>query len=273
MGKITEALKKVADERVARIQMKPEIRYVVKKVKNTSVDQHIVSFHDITSPIGEQYSILRTNIRSLKHAKNYKSFIITSSIDGEGKTVTALNLAISMANDLNDKSVLLIDADMRKGKVGKYLGLGAHSGLSEFLQDKSDSDSLFLNPGIANLTVVAAGKRPKNPSELLNSKKMEQFISMTKKRFDYIFIDTPPVMPLTDACIVGPMVDGAIFVIQSGKTQRDTVKYAETHLYQARTKTLGYVMTKLEYHLPSYLHRYVNKYDSYSYYNKETLNK
>ncbi|MDB4349543.1 CpsD/CapB family tyrosine-protein kinase [Omnitrophica bacterium] len=270
MGKITEALKKVSDERLARIQKRPEIQYIVKKVKNTSIDQHIVSFHDPNSPIDEQYKILRTNIQSLKHAKNYKSFIITSSIDGEGKTITALNLAVTTAHDLSDKSILLIDADMRKGKVARYLGVTPRAGLSELLQEKAEADDVFISPGIANLTVVLAGKRPKNPSALLNSKKLEQFIAMLKTRFDYIFIDTPPVMPLTDACIIGPMVDGAIFVIQAGKTQRDIVKHAETRLYQARAKTVGYVITNIEYHLPNYLYRYINRYDNYHYYSNKT---
>ena len=273
MGKITEALRKVTDERVARIQKKPELQYVVRKVENTSIDQHIVSFHDPTSPIAEQFKILRTNIQSLKYTKNYKNFVITSAIDGEGKTVTSLNLAITMAHELNDKSVLLIDADMRKGKVAKYLGIKSHAGLSELLQGKAESESIFINPGIANLTVILAGKRPKNPSELLNTKKMEGLLAQFKTKFDYIFIDTPPIMPLTDACILGPMADGVILVFQSGRTQRDVVKHAESRLYQARAKTIGYVMTNLEYHLPNYLYRYIHRYDNYHYYNEKPASK
>ncbi len=273
MGKITEALKKVTDERIARIQKKPEIQYIVKKVENTSIDQHIVSFHDPTSPIGEQYKILRTNIQSLKYEKNYKSYVITSAIDREGKTITALNLAITMAHDLNYKSVLLIDADMRKGKVSKYMGLDSAPGLSELLQGKADPDDVFLNPGIANLTFILAGKHPKNPSELLNSKKMESFLSLFKTKFDYVFVDVPPVLPLTDACILGSMVDGVILIIQAGRTQHDVIKHAESRLYQARAKTVGYVMTNIEYHVPDYLYRYIHKYDNYHYYNKQTVRK
>jgi capsular exopolysaccharide synthesis family protein len=168
-----------------------------------------------------------------------------------------------MAQGLNDKSILLIDADLRKGRISKYLGLGSHQGLSELLQDKAETDNIFVNPGIKNLSILLSGKHTKNPSELLNSRKMQQLISMFGSRFDYIFIDTPPVMPLTDACILGPMVDGVIMVVQAGRTQRDLVQHAETRLNQARAKTIGYIMTSLEYHLPSYLHRYVHKYDSY----------
>ena len=91
MGKITEALKKVTDERLARIQKKPDVQYVVKKIENTGIDDHIVSFHDPSSPVGEQYKILRTNLQSLRATNDYKTFLITSSINGEGKTVTKRN--------------------------------------------------------------------------------------------------------------------------------------------------------------------------------------
>jgi capsular exopolysaccharide synthesis family protein len=184
MGKITEALKKVTDERVSRIQKKPEIQYVIRNEKDTNIENHIVSFHDPTSPVGEQYKILRTNIQSLKQTKGYKAFVVTSSIHGEGKTVTTINLAIAMAHDLNDKSVLLIDADMRKCRVAKYLGLKASPGLAEVLKGKAEADDTFVSPNINNLTIMPSGKSPRNPSELLASKKMERLIATFKTRFD-----------------------------------------------------------------------------------------
>ena len=260
MGKITEALKKVNNERVSRIQKKPEIQYVIRKVENSSIDEHVVSFHDSSSPIGEQYKMIRTNLQRLAVTKNYKTFAITSSINGEGKTVTSINLAISMAHDLDDKSILLIDADMRKGKMAGYLGINNTPGLSEILKGELEADAAFISPGINNLTVIPAGKVPRNPAELLASKKMQALLASFKTRFDYIIIDTPPVMPLTDACILGPIVDGIILVIQAGRTQRDIIQHAENRLHQAHAKTLGYIMTNIEYHLPHYLYRYVQEY-------------
>jgi capsular exopolysaccharide synthesis family protein len=265
MGKITEALKKVTDERISRIQKKPEMQYVVRKVENTDIDEHIVSFHDPTSPVGEQYKILRTNIQSLNQTKGYKTFAITSSIHREGKTVTAINLAMTMAHDLNNKSILLIDADLRKCKVAKYLGLSASPGLSEVLKGDVPAGDTFISPGVNNLTIMPGGKGPRNPSELLGSKRMERLIASLGNRFDYIFIDTPPVMPLTDACIIGPLVDGVIVVIQAGRTQREVINHAESRLYQAQAKTLGYIMTNVEYHLPQYLYRYIHEYSDYAY--------
>jgi capsular exopolysaccharide synthesis family protein len=266
MGKITDALKKVSSDRIEKVQKKPEYQYVVRKTENTTVDEHVVSFHDPMSPVGEQYKILRTNVQSLKYAKNYKTFVITSSIEGEGKTITSLNLAISMAQDLNNKKILLIDADLRKGKVAKYLGIKGQHGLAELLKGEGDLNNMFLHIGVENLTILPAGKTPKNPSELLSSNKMEKILADLKRKFDYIFIDTPPVLPLTDACILSQYVDGVIIAIQAGRTQKNVVKQAETRLYQSRANTLGYVMTKIDYHLPNYLYRYINKYDNYYHY-------
>ena len=94
---------------------------------------------------------------------------------------------------------------------------------------------------------------------------MQNLINALKNRFDYIFIDTPPVMPVTDACLVGPMTDGAIVVIQAGRTQREVITHAETRLHQSQTKVLGYLMTNVEFHLPQYLYRYVHDYGYNSY--------
>lgn len=265
MGRITEALKKVADERIQRIQKKPEIQYVVKRIEDTKIDQHIVSFHDPSSPVGEQYKILRTNIQSLRTGKDYKTFLITSSINEEGKTVSAINLAMTMAHDLNNKTILLIDADMRKGRVAKYLGIHSSPGLSEILKGEVDPDITFVSPSVDNLTVIPAGKMPRNPAELLGSKKMSALLASLKTRFDYIFVDSPPVVPLTDPCLLGAMVDGVILVIQAGRTQRDIVKHAEHRLQQAHAKTIGYIITNVEYHLPHYLYRYVHKYEDEAY--------
>ena len=269
MGRITEALKKVADERVARIQKKPDIQYVVRKVENTKIEPHIVSFHDPASPVGEQYKIIRTNIRSLKVGGDYKTFLITSSMNGEGKTVTAVNLAMTMAHDLNNKSILLIDADMRKGKVARYLGLNNNPGLAEILKGEIEPEGTFISPNIDNLTVIPCGKTPKNPAELLSSKKMASTLALLKTKFDYIFVDSPPVMPLTDPCILGSVCDATILVVQAGRTQRDTVKTVENRLTQAHAKVKGYIITNVEYHLPHYLYRYAHEYGVYdAYYEK-----
>lgn len=266
MGKITDALKKVADERVSRIQKKPDIQYVVKKVENSKIEPHIIAFHDPASPVGEQYKIIRTNIQSMRSKNDYKVFLVTSSMNGEGKTVTSVNLAMTMAHDLNGKSILLIDADMRKGKVARYLGINQNPGLSEILKGEIVVEQGFVSPNVDNFTVIPSGKVPKNPSELLASKNMIKLIDSVRTKFDYVFIDSPPVMPLTDPCIIGSLVDGALIVLQAGRTHRDMLKTVEGRLLQSHTKVLGYIMTGVEYHLPHYLYRYAHEYGVYDAY-------
>jgi len=268
MGRITEALKKVKDDRFQTIQKKPELRYVVKRIENTKIEPRIVSFHDPSSPIGEQYKIIRTNIQSLHIRKSYKTFAITSSINGEGKTVTSVNLAVMIAHDLNGKNVLLIDSDLRKGKIAKYMGLKNSPGLSEILTGEVKPDATFVSPNIENLTIIPSGKAPKNPAELLGSKKMKSVLESLRSRFDYIFMDLPPVMPVTDPCIVSAMVDGVILIVQAGRTQRDMVKHVEQRLRQSHADVAGYIITGVEYHLPGYLYRYMNKYADDHYMNK-----
>ncbi len=261
MGKITEALKKAAEERLARLEKRPEEKLVVtvhpKTIEGLNIDPHIVLHSDPHSPISEQYKILRTNLQSLSNGnKPVKSFIISSAIHGEGKTVTAINLAIALATDLAKKSVILIDADLRKSKITKYLGIDTEVGLSEYLTDGLTLDSVLLNTGIENLTLLPAGKTPHNPAELLGSFRMKELLGILKPKFDFIIFDTPPVIPVTDPGVIGSQVDGVVMVIQAGRTQRGVVQHAASLLNQARAKLLGYIMTSVEFHLPHYLYKY-----------------
>lgn len=263
MGKITDALKKAAEDRLARIDRKPTHSYVVKVdpklKKDLNIDPHIVAFSDPTSPVTEQYKHLRTNLLSLSTpSKPIKTISIASSIHNEGKTITALNLAITMAHDLNKKSILFIDADLRRSKIHKILGIDKiEAGLSEYLQDSLSLDNVLIKTGIENLTLLPAGKGPKNPAELLSSYRMRDLLKILRNHFDYIILDTPPVLPVTDPSVIGSQVDGVVMVVHAGRTQRNIVQHAKHLLDQARVKVLGYIMTNVEYHLPHYLYRYM----------------
>jgi len=258
MGKFSEALKKAAKERLERIEKKQISQpYVVKKITDSKFDPHIVTLYDSHSPITEQYRMLRTNLQSINPAHPPKILAITSSINNEGKTVTAINLAITLAHDLNRKNILLVDADLRKGMLPHYLGIKPETGISDILQDGVTLDSALVNIGINNLDILPSGSRKPNPAELLGSPKMKQIIADIKKRYDYIIFDCPPVIPVTDAVVVGSQCDGVVIVIQAARTQRGTVKHAQDLLRQARVEILGYVLTNIEYHIPQYIYRYL----------------
>jgi capsular exopolysaccharide synthesis family protein len=210
------------------------------------------------SPVAEQYRMLRTNLLALNTKRPIKAVVITSAINNEGKSISAANLAISMAQDLNKKKILLVDADLRKSKIHKYLGLNPEIGLSDILSDGNDAqDALITIKGIENLTIMPAGKAPKNPAELLGSLKFRNLLSQLKEKFDYIILDTPPVIPVTDAGIVGSEVDGVVMVIQAGRTQKGVIAHGEGLLRQANAKLLGYIVTNIQYHVPAYIYRYL----------------
>lgn len=262
MGKITDALKKAAEERISRLEKldtHDEVKYqfIAKKTVDSKIDPRIVAFYESSSPVAEQFRTLRTNLLALNTTKPIKVVTVTSSINGEGKTISSINLAVSMAQDLNKKRILLIDADLRRGRVHKYLGITPEIGLTDLLLDGNNSDDAFVNIGINNLTILPSGKAPHNPAELLGSMKFKNLLSLLKEKYDYIILDTPPIIPVTDAGLIGAQTDGAIMVIQAGRTQRGIVKHAEGLLKQAQSKMLGYIMTNVQYHIPAYIYRYL----------------
>lgn len=262
MGKFTDALKKAAEERLARIDKldgKTEVKYefVARKTADSKIDPRIVSFYDPKSAVAEQYRTLRTNLQAINSKTPVKTITITSSVNGEGKTITAINLAISMAQDLHKKGILLVDADLRRARISKYLGIKEEKGLSDLISNGANVDEALLNIGIDNLTVLPAGKIPHNPAEMLGSPKMKGLINALKEKYDYIIFDSPPLIPVTDAGVVGSQTDGVLMVIRANKTQKGVVEHSKHLLSQVHAKLLGYILTNIQYHIPAYIYRYL----------------
>jgi len=261
MGKITDALKKAAEDRFERIEKINKIKehksIVLKKKDGSKVDSRIVSYYDPKALISEQFKILRTNVLSAGKGKAPKVLVLTSSIHSEGKTVVSLNLAVSIAHATKKPKVLLIDADMRRGRIGKYLGVEHPLGLSDVLSGQAELEEALFNIDMDHLSFMTSGAVPPNPVELLDSEKMESLLLDLKKRFDHIIIDTPPIISVTDAGIIGAKSDGVLMIIQAGRTQRGIVSRAAELLHQSHTRILGHVLTNVEYHLPEYIYRYL----------------
>ncbi|MBF0478107.1 MAG: CpsD/CapB family tyrosine-protein kinase [Candidatus Omnitrophica bacterium] len=262
MGKITDALKKAAQERIGRLEKVSHIdehkgKIIVRKIKDSKVDPRLVPYFDTKSLISEQYKILRTNIVALQKKNPMRTIVMTSSIHSEGKTITSLNLAITLAQATQKPKVLLVDADMRRGRIRKYLGADSHVGLSEILAGNGTLDDAIFQLDVDNLSFISSGQVPANPSELLDSEAMKNLLRDLKGKFDYVLIDTPPIIPVTDAGIVGSMVDGVLMIIEAGRTQRGVVHRAEELLHQSHCKVIGHVLTNIQYHLPQYIYRYL----------------
>lgn len=262
MGKFTDALKKAAAERLVRMekldnQAEAKYEFVAKKTVDSNIDPRIVSFYDPKSAVAEQYRTLRTNLQAINSKTQLKTLTVTSSVNGEGKTITAINLAISMAQDLHKKGILLVDADLRRARVSKYLGIKEEKGLSDLISNGANVDDALLNIGIDNLTILPAGKIPHNPAEMLGSPKMKNLISALRAKYDYIIFDSPPLVPVTDAGVVGSQTDGVLMVIRANKTQKGVVEHSKHLLAQVHAKLLGYVLTNIQYHIPAYIYRYL----------------
>jgi len=261
MGKITDALRKAAEERIEHLEKFTKIKerssFVVKQIGDSRVDPRIVTYFDAKATITEQYKILRTNVLALNKGKPPKIMCVTSSVHSEGKTITSINLAITLAHSTKKPKILLIDADMRRGKIAKYLGIENRAGLSEVLKGEVSPEDAMFKLDIENLTFMTAGPVPENPAELLDSDRMREFLADVRMKFDHIIIDTPPIIAVTDAGIVGSQAEGVIMAIQAGRTQRGVVRRATELLEQSRCNLMGYVLTNIESHLPEYIYRYL----------------
>ncbi|RKY37258.1 MAG: hypothetical protein DRP78_01580 [Candidatus Omnitrophota bacterium] len=258
MGKISDFFKNTQIKQFNGLSL-PSLprQFVLKSVNDANINPHIVTYFYPKSPISEQYRRLRENIKSLSRQKNIKAIGITSAVTEEGKSITALNLAVIMTRDIDFNNILLIDCDLRCGVVDLALGLKSKTGLSEYLSIGTDIDNILFKTKIDKLTVMPKGSIIENPSELLASEKMQTLLAILRKRFDLIILDTPPILPIADAGVVGAQVDGMILVVRLGKTQKGMVEQAEELLVQSKVNLLGYVLTHVEYHIPEYVYKYV----------------
>lgn len=204
--------------------------------------------------VQESYKTLRTNIRFLLRDHKCKRISITSGRAGEGKSITLMNLAISLS--LDGQKVLLIDADMRRPAISRLLAEKANPGLSEVLGGIVTSREAIRKEIYPNLDILFSGDTPPNPSELLGSEAMENLIEEMSQEYDYILVDTPPVGVVSDASIVTHLLDGVLLLVRQGWARKETVKRALEHLEKTGIKPLGYVMNGVELKEKDYDHYY-----------------
>lgn len=235
-----------------------------KRLKITTVSKSLISLLDPKAPASEAYRTLRTNIGYAGIDKQVQTIVVTSTGPGEGKSTTTVNLAITMAQV--GKKVLIIDADLRKPKLHRYLSLANDYGLTDIIANKYPvEDSIKVFGAVENLHVICSGSIPPNPSEILESKTMLELMESLKDSYDLILIDTPPVGQLTDAAIVGQNSDGVVLVVSSGESNIDMAVHAKSALDKVNARIIGAVLTKINATSGStYYYRYYN-YNQYYY--------
>lgn len=192
------------------------------------------------SVFAEQYRTVRTNIQFAAVDKEIQVIIITSASPSEGKSMSAVNLAVVYAQQ--GKKVLLADADLRKPTVHYTFTLDNYKGLSTTLVGNTGPEDAIVPSGIENLDVLPSGPIPPNPSELLASTKMLELLQSLKQVYDIILFDTPPLLAVTDPQILASLGDGTVLVIRSKKTEIEDARKAINMIHSANGKLLGTIL-------------------------------
>lgn len=230
-----------------------------KKLKENNGERpSLITITRPSSVIAEQFRTIRTNIQFSMVDQDLKTVVVTSAGPGAGKSTISANLAVTFASQ--GKKVLLVDADMRKPTVHKTFRLPNHDGLTTLLTEKdiNISDIAHRVP-TEGLFVVTSGVIPPNPSELLASKRMDKLMNELEQIFDLIIFDMPPIVAVTDAQVMASKVDGTIFVIPKGLTNKDMVLKSKDLLDKVHANVIGAIFNRVEISDDNYYYYYGEK--------------
>jgi protein-tyrosine kinase len=261
MGVMFDALKKV--ERGE----KPELINDSRKVEpaNIVLDSKLVSYYEPSSMTAEQFRRLRAWIIKPGRDESIKTILVTSAMKGEGKSLIAINLAITVAVELHSNA-LLVDCDLRNPSLSRWFGFQEQKGLSNYLMGEAELPDLLVKTAINKLSILPGGSIQENPVELITSNKMKSLVQDLRARYDdrYIIIDSSPLLATTEPSVLNNMVDGIIFVIRAGVTPRESVQQALKVL--DKQKILGVVLNSQEFKTQALTRRYFGTDRYYSHY-------
>lgn len=224
----------------------------------------LMAFHHPTSAFAEAYRSMRTALSFSTAEGVPKVLHVTSAGAGEGKTTTSISIGINLCQ--TGANVLLIDADLRNPSLHKAFDVPNHKGLSNYLSGAADPAEVTQPTGVKGLFLMSSGPIPPNPAELLHGARMVDLASLGAKRFDYVIIDSPPLLGLADALILGDVAQATLLVVAANSTRQGAVEAALKRLRHSRSNVLGAVMTKFDLSKSSYGYGYGYDYQySYSY--------
>lgn len=223
-------------------------------MKNTRV----IGIGEPSTYLSECYRMLRNDIQFSNRCSNVKSVLITSATEGEGKTTTAANLAVSMAK--NGKKTLLIDCDINNPGINILFNMTKDIGLTTLIKDEKYNERAIIESEFENLYILTAGLECDNSSEIFGSEKMQQIFKTFNEKYDFVVIDTPAITELCDAQIISQYVDGCILVVGAGDVDLEEVKKAQELLHKVNAKILGAVLNKTSSKEKSKKHRKHHKF-------------
>jgi tyrosine-protein kinase Etk/Wzc len=225
----------------------------------------LITHADPRSPVAEAYRSMRTNLAFARAQQSPQAIVVASPGPADGKSTTAANLAITFAQQ--GQRTLLIDADLRRAVLDRAFNVSRSPGLTEVIVGESPVDDAVHATEIPNLSILASGRFPPNPAELLGSSRMQEILHEAKARFDVVLLDSPPLLAVTDAAVLSTMVDGVVLVIRAERTKREAVRRAIGHVRSVRGRFLGAVLNDVDMRSSAYYGSYGHYY--YSYYGNE----
>lgn len=190
------------------------------------VDNRVVSLTAPGSNVAEQYRSLYYRLERMRTLRPMKVIAFASAVPGEGKTMTAINLAMTAARSAPDRRVLLIDADLRRSQIASFLGIRSKPGLAELLAGDCEVKDVVRRFQGTSLTVIPAGGVPEDPTQVLAGQRMKQLLTAVREGFDEVYLDLPPTLPYADGPIVAHQSDGVVMVIRAGSTPLKQVNQA-----------------------------------------------
>lgn len=212
-----------------------------KKLQDESLDEKRskIGLAKTNFAVRESYKALRTNVMFSIPKKECRRIIVTSAVDGDGKSTNSVNLAINIAE--TGTKVLLIDCDLRRPNVANLMNIDNKKGLSNVLTGYCSFENAVVKDATPNLDVLPAGEVPPNPTELLGSSAFSELLDSVSSKYEYVILDTPPVNLVTDTVLLSKLVDGIIIVVRANRTEKDSVNYAINSLRLVDAKILGFV--------------------------------
>jgi capsular exopolysaccharide synthesis family protein len=198
-----------------------------------------VAAHAPQSLAAEQYRSLRTRVKGAENGRALRTIIITSPNKGDGKSLTAANLGLTMAQEFQQR-VLVIDADLRRSSLHRLFGISETPGLSDVLMGGATIEEALVTIPDHRLTILPSGILPMHPAELLGSAAMRRVIDTLRTRFDRILLDMPPVAPLADVAVAAALADGVLMIVRAGVTPKPAIERALSRLEMS--KVLGLVL-------------------------------
>jgi capsular exopolysaccharide synthesis family protein len=221
----------------------------------------LVVLDDPRSFAAEAYRVLRTNLHYANPDAPIRRLVVTSAGEGEGKSTTVSNLAVCFAQA--DRAVLLIDADLRRPTINTFFRQPTTPGLSSYLAGDSLLDAVIQKTAVPNLSIIASGPTPPNPAELVGSRRMRELLDAASDRFDLILLDSPPMLAVSDAGALVPMVDGVLLVVGSGLAARLALRRAKEAIQSVQGRIVGAVLNRFDASAQGYSRRYYDRYESY----------